>query len=372
MAPSLKDTQKNEVIKYMNSYLELDKVKFNMDPFIIVFKNCVLDLVTMTAVPHTPNTLETIVLDVDYNPHAISKTAEEFFETACCGDQDLKQLLFEAIGYSFLKTAELAKSFILTGEGRNGKSTFLDLINAIVGDENATAIDLKSLSNNFRISNLYGKLVSLAGDISSTPMSDSDLYKSLVSGDKVMVEKKYDQAFEERLYATMFYSANKLPRTPDTTYGFYRRFCILPFNANLDAVQDVDGMAFKRQLLSEESKQWAAYAAVQAIAKVFNTNKKFIEPKVCTDMLNEYRIHNSSSLLWSHKIYAAKETLINEDTIDAYAKYKIWCDQDGYRHQGASRFQEELCLEWELEVVPNGKGEFKFIKRVDKTSTIKL
>ena len=365
MAPTLKDTQKNEVIKYMTSYLELDKVQFNRDPFVITFKNGVLDLPTMTFSPHSPDNLETIILNVNYNPKAESTTADEFFDTATLSNKELETLLYEAIGYSLLKTSELAKSFILTGEGRNGKSTFLDLINEIVGDENATAIDLKSLANNFRISNLHGKLVSLAGDISNTPMNDTDLYKSLVSGDKIMIEKKFDQAFEDRVFATMFYSCNKLPRTPDTTYGFYRRFEILPFHADLSGVEEVDGMLFRRKLLGEASKEYVAYKAVQAIAKIFNTTKKFTRPKVCENIMNEYRIHNSSSLLWAYEEMKGKATtFVNKGTVTTYAKYKIWCETSGYKSQGMSRFQEEICAEFRLDIMPDTAGDNKFVKKV--------
>lgn len=364
MVPSLKDTQKTEVLKYMTSYLEMEKVKFNHDPLSIVLKNGILDLATMDFVPHSPDYLETIALNVEYDSTAESRVADEFFKTITMGDKDVETLLYEVIGYSFLKTAELAKSFILTGGGRNGKSTFQDLINAIVGDENATAIDLKSLSNNFRISNLHGKLVSLAGDISSAPMSDTDTYKSLVSGDKMLLEKKYHQAFEDKIFATLIFSCNKLPRSPDNTYGFLRRFVIVPFHADLAGVSDVDGMKFKRELLGENSKRYVARRAIEAIRRVMDTTKNFIEPQVCKDMLNDYRVGNSSILMFAYETYPNPKKLVGMKLDGVYSHYKIWCETNSYKPFALSRFREEIMSEFKLDIMPSASGEMQFVAKV--------
>lgn len=351
--PILRDTQKNEVIKYLTSFLELEKAKFDDDPYVVTFKNCRVDVLNMTVEPLSPEHLDTVQLDVEYNPDAYHPIVDEFMATASCGIQEVEQLLYEALGYSFLKTVHLAKSFILVGEGRNGKSTYLELIDSIVGEKNSTSIDMKSMGSNFRVSNLQGKLVSTAGDISSTPMSDSDLFKSISSGDRILVEKKYKDAVEERLWATLFFAANKLPRTPDTTYGFYRRFCIIPFNASLTRVSKMEGERFKHTLLSQEAREYAAYRAIQAIHRVLTTTNDFIEPQVCKDMLNNYRIENSSPLQWSYEQMDNTTHVIayeNKELHRTYADYKIWCEINGFRPHGLNRFVDEISTEFGFQI----------------------
>ena len=87
--------------------------------------------------------------------------------------------------------------------------------------------------------------------------------------------------------ATLFFSCNKLPRTPDTSGGFYRRFVIVPFLADLNAVSAVDGMAFKKRLLSQESVDYVAYKAIKAITEVLNTTKEFTMPEEVKAMLDD-------------------------------------------------------------------------------------
>lgn len=330
LCPSLKAYQIDETVKYINRYLYDESVIFNSDPFKIVFKNGILDIYTMKLEPMTPDNLESIRINCNYDPNAYSKTVDEFFNTATNGDKLIEQLLYEAIGYSMLKTNELQKAFILVGSGRNGKSTYLDLIKNVLGRENTTTVSFKDLANNFRAAMLEGKLASLAGDISSQPITDSDLIKSISAGEDITIEQKYKQAQSKSLFSTLFFACNKLPRTPDTSEGFYRRWCIIPFVANLSNVTRVEGMMFKHDLLAQESLDYVAYKAVQAIYKVLTTTNEFTEPQAVKDMLNQYKIDNSTILSWHRDIHKGDiNKLKNLKSGAAYVSYCKWCEEAG-------------------------------------------
>lgn len=346
LCPSLKDFQKKEVINFLNTYLELHLTDFNKNPLSIVFSNGILNLRTMKLEPHNPNQLETIKLHVNYNPDAVGPTADEFFNTATCGDAQIIQLLYEAIGYCFLKTPELHKAFLLIGEGRNGKSTYLDIIKNICGMENCTSLDFKDLGEKFRVGMLHSKLVSLSGDISSQPLKDSDLFKRIVGGDEITIERKNAHPFNDTVFSTLMFSANTLPRTPDTTSGFYRRLCIIPFNADLSTVSLVDGMTFKENLMKD--LEYIAYKAVQHIYNVLNVTHTFIEPTRVKGMMRDYKVDNSSVLSWiASKKYTAKElTAKNEEEL--YSEYVVWCDINGYKSVRSARFDTEICNEFKL------------------------
>lgn len=327
LCPSLKAYQIDETVKYIQRSLYDEAVEFNSDPFKVVFKNGVLDLYTMKLEPMTPDNLESIKLNCNYNPHANSKEVDEFFNTATNGDKLIEQLLYEAIGYSMLKTNELQKAFILVGSGRNGKSTFLDLVKYTLGKENTTTVSIKDLANNFRASMLDGKLASLAGDISSQPITDSDLIKSITAGEDITIEQKYKQAQSKSLFSTLFFACNKLPRTPDTSDGFYRRWCIIPFVANLNSVSRVEGMMFKKKLLEQNSLDYVAYKAIQAIHRVLTTTEEFTEPQVVKDMLENYKIDNSTVLSWFRDVLKNNTTkLQNLKAGAAFVSYSQWCE----------------------------------------------
>lgn len=347
MIPSLTDNRKNEVIKHMDSKLSLNPVLMNQDSYLINFKNGILDIETMQFHPHSPDFYGTIQLNVDYNPNAYNETADEFFTKATRKDKEVEQLLFEAIGYSFLKTIELAKVFILTGSGRNGKSTFLDLIREIVGLDNATTIDFRELSSDFGTAGLADKLVSLAGDISNERITDADIFKKVASGDLIRVNEKYKAKYDIVPITTLFFSANEIPKSADTTYAFYRRLVIVPFHADLSDVSEVEGKLFKRKLISEESKQYVTYKAVQAIHNVLMKSQDFITPKVVERELEQYRIGNSSTLQWARAVQTTTETLNNAPALEIYSAYKEWCDLNGRKHKGFNKFIYEMEIEYE-------------------------
>lgn len=346
LCPQLKDFQKKETLNYIENLLELHLTEFSKDPYKISFLNGRLDLRTMYFEPSTCEHLETIHLHVNWNPDAKGETADEFFRTATCGDQDCEQLLYEAIGYSFIKTSSLQKAFLLYGGGRNGKSTYLDIIKTICGHENCTSVSFKDLGEKFRVSELHNKLVSLSGDISAQPLKDSDLFKQIIGGDEITIERKNQHPFTDTVFATLFFSANKLPRTPDTTYGFYRKLVIIPFNANLSKVSLVDGATFHEKLM--EDAEYIAYKAVLAIKDVLIKSHKFTEPESATNVMIDYKTENSSILSWKKAKRLAVEDLTKETFDEIYAKYTLWCDMNGYKSVRSARFEQEVEEEFGL------------------------
>lgn len=355
LCPRLKQYQKDEAIKYISDILETDSVKFNSNPFNIVFKNGILHLEDMEFEEMSPDQLESVQINVNYNSNAKSAIADDFFHNVTCGDEATKQLLYESIGYAMLKTSELAKSFMLTGSGRNGKSTFFDVVATILGEDNVTHLSPNDLTNNFRSSTLVGKLASLAADISAKPLSETDMLKSISAGDRIMIEKKYEQAYEGRVYSTLFFACNKLPKTPDTSDGFYRRWVIIPFNANLTKVKNVEGFLFKKRLLSQESLDYIAYNAVQAIRKLFATTQEFTEPQSVILMKEAYKINNSSVLSWFKENFVHNKTNPTEKEKEvgikdlgymklgiAYEDYTEWCKETNKQALARPNFEEEV------------------------------
>jgi putative DNA primase/helicase len=356
LAPSLKDFQKQEVLKYISNYLYDEAVKFNNNPYTIVFKNGILNIADGKFNAMTPEYLESIQINANYNPKLKSnKVADEFFDTATVGNQDVQQLLYEAIGYAMLKTAELQKFFILIGSGRNGKSTYLDLAKAIIGEDNAASLSMKDLQNTFRPGMLLNKLASFAADISNQPIQDSDMIKSIASGDAVTLEEKYKNPVSGNTYATLFYAANSLPGTPDTSEGFYRRMVIVPFLADLKKISQIDGLKFKENLLQQEVVDYVATKAVAAITRVMNETKQFTEPDIVKEILKEYRYHNSSVLSWWRE--DMKENMARMMSVryeNAYEWYAEWIKKSGRKGQlNLQNFKEKLKVELNIDLTHN-------------------
>lgn len=69
-----------------------------------------------------------------------------FFDSICCGNKALENLLYEIIGYSLTKSAKLSCGFIFKGNGRNGKSKVFRILEHLLGEEQCSHEHLEDLS----------------------------------------------------------------------------------------------------------------------------------------------------------------------------------------------------------------------------------
>ncbi len=116
---------RNEVINYLEILAESKDV---MSPTYVAVNNGILNLSTLTLMEFSPNHVIKNKINVNYNPKAYSEVMDKTLDKICCNNKSLRNLMEEMVGYTLFKRNELRKCFILTGDGKNGKSTLLDII----------------------------------------------------------------------------------------------------------------------------------------------------------------------------------------------------------------------------------------------------
>src|SRR5699024_4892885 len=156
----------------------------------------------------------------------------------------------------FFTRNELGKAFILIGDKANGKSTFLSLLQAMLGSENISSLDLSELGERFKTAELFGKLANIGDDIGDEFVANPALFKKLVTGDRVNVEKKGQDPFEFNNYSKFIFSANKIPRIKDRTGAVQRRLVIIPFNASFSKDDPDFDPYIKQKLLRKSSIEY--------------------------------------------------------------------------------------------------------------------
>ena len=110
-----------------------------------------------------------------------------------------------------MQQSNFEKVFMLIGEGANGKSTFLGVMQAVLGFDNVSAESLHDLTyERFAVASLFGKMANLHPDIESSELKNTGLLKALISGDAISAEKKYLHSFKFTNKAKLFFSANQL------------------------------------------------------------------------------------------------------------------------------------------------------------------
>lgn len=347
ISPVLKTTHIDEVIETIKRITYTNKVTFNESQFTVLFKNGVFNLIDGTFTEMSPDILETNLIGAEFiqdlKPNAF---VDDFFSTLTCGDTEVEQLLYEAMGYSMFRTSEFQVAFMLYGGGKNGKSTLFDVLRKMIGTKNSTNVSFKDLSNTFRPSMMENKLISIAPDISSSDLEDSDVMKSIIAGEDVTLEKKNKDPKNKPLYCTMWFGCNKLPRTSDNSYGFYRRFVVLPMKADLSKVKRGEGKKFHDSLMRQENIDYVANMALRAFFQVYHVSNEFIEPNVVKEETEKYRDTSDSARQYINKrLERGTLHISNVDSWDAeslYPGYKIFCDERGNKAKGLNSFEQSF------------------------------
>ena len=215
----------------------------------IQFKNKIIDFETDEKIEATPEYFITnpIPWELPQDNDFLTPVMDKIF-TEWVGE-DYKQTLFEIIAYCLIPDYPIHRLFCFIGEGLNGKSCFLRLIEKFIGKDNITSTELDSLlRSRFELAKLYKKLVCIMGETNFSEMDKTSVIKKLTGQDTIGFEYKNKNPFDEYNYAKILIATNNLPVTTDKTIGFYRRWMIIDFpnrfNEKKDILADIPNKEF--------------------------------------------------------------------------------------------------------------------------------
>lgn len=345
VVPSLNRAKRSEVYAYIN--LLIRKNLRTLDANLIAFKNGVYNIEDGSFTDFSPDYIITNKINWNYNPSAKSELAETTLKKFACNDEKIEKLLKEVIGYCFYRYNELGKAFILTGDKSNGKSTFLDMISYLLGQENISSLDLAELGERFKTAELFGKLANIGDDIKGDFIPDLAIFKKLVTGDRVNAERKGQDPFEFNNYSKMLFSANKIPRVKDETGAVLRRLIIVPFNAKFTKDDKDYDPYIKYKLRSDEVMEYLILVGLNGLKDVL-TNKGFtISEKVETE-LQEFDEMNNPILMFIRD--NDENDIKNHTTNEVYLNYTEYCRESGLNPLGKIEFSRQMCKNFDFKV----------------------
>ncbi|MCW0602329.1 phage/plasmid primase, P4 family [Clostridioides difficile] len=340
---NLNKAKRSEVLSYLN--LLISENTSMSEANLIAFKNGIYNIVDNSFIEFSPEFIITNKVNWNYNPGAYSKLVDKTMNKLSCGDFEIRMLLEEVVGYCFYRRNELRKAFILTGDKANGKSTYLDMIKTLLGDENTSALDLKELSDRFKTAELFGKLANIGDDIGDEFIANPAIFKKLVSGDRVNVERKGQNPFDFNNYSKFLFSANNIPRIKDKTGAVLDRLIIIPFDASF-SVNDKDFDPYiKYKLREQEAIEYLINLGLQGLKRVLK-NRKFTVPDKVKKEILEYEEVNNPILGFFKEV----DKIENESTKEIYRKYQEYCILNGLQPISNIEFSRQVVKKFGYEV----------------------
>lgn len=250
--------------------------------------------------------------------------------------------LYEILAYCCLPDYPLHRVFLFIGAGRNGKGTYLTLIERFVGARNTTSTELEALLlRPFETAKLYKKLVVMIGETNFTKLSNTNKLKRLSGGDLVSFEFKNKDAIDAHNYAKILIATNSLPVTDDKTDGFYSRMDITDFPNRFSE---------KSEVLSK-------------IPLVEWNNLAYKTLKVLKRLLREREFTNEGTIEERRERYEARSNPLQlfikeniEENVDSYIfkfdfeqRFNDYCKEHGFRQWSQQALGRELKKQYGYE-----------------------
>ena len=273
-----------------------------------------------------------------YNKYAVSDYAplrdtyfdvDKWFLSIANGDEEIVKLLWEIVNEAVNPNHTREKMVILYGEGNNGKGTFQAMLTNLIGIENISTLTPHDFSGEFKLEMLLGKVCNIGDDISNKYLDDISNLMSIITGDPILINRKGKSVISAQLSLLTIFSANRLPKIRNKSQGAYRRFLIIPFNA------DFNGQVQDRRIKEEylKNKIVLEYILYKALHLDF---EKFSSTSATDHMLEEYKEDNDYLYSFTKDWYVYRKlplvervplplvkTAFNNYLVENYYDYKI-------------------------------------------------
>jgi putative DNA primase/helicase len=340
LMPESKDSQRREVLKYLE--IICDKDAKTADANLIAFTNGVYNIATKELADFSPEVVVTNQIPWDYNSEAYSELCDNTLTKIACRDEAIRKLLEEMIGYCFYRKNEMSKAFICTGRKSNGKSTFLEMIQNVLGQANYSALGLDELDEKFSVASMSGKLANIGDDISDEFLQGRSIaqFKKLVSGNMIKGEiKNNPDIFFFKPTVKLIFSANEIPRMKDKTGAVLRRLIIVPFNATFSK-DDPDYDPYIIWKLKEPTvMEYLIRIGIEGLHRVIEQNAFTSSTKVERE-IREYEELNDPICQFLKDV--EPDQIYNHETKEVHLRYQVFCQQLQVYPVGLPQFSREI------------------------------
>jgi P4 family phage/plasmid primase-like protien len=205
------------------------KDSFNLNKKILNFPNGELEVRNGELKTHTRSNYSTIQMNYSFDAKAECPQWLQFIEDITDGQRDRMDLLQEMFGYCLSHDTRFQKCFYLIGDGANGKSVLLGILEALIGEANTSHVEIAFLNSDFQRIKLMDSMVNICNDIKTDVAGTGSFFKAIVTGDTISGCFKGKDFFDFKPRCKMVFAANSMLSTRDIDNGFLRRICFVNF-----------------------------------------------------------------------------------------------------------------------------------------------
>ena len=311
---------------------------FDRNP-VLTFQNGTLEIETGNFRGFSPDDYCSIIMDYDYDPAATAPTWESFIEDVTDEEPRRQEILQFIAGYVLIPDCRYQKVFILTGDGGNGKSVYLEVMQKVFGTKNTSHVEPSGLVKDFQRIRLKDSLWNIGTDINSN-FANGEIREWMIKisdGTAIQACYKMKDYVDFIPRCKLVYACNELP-TAEIIKGLDRRFQFICFPCQYVDVPDPNDPRQKPKDINLLSKLSAELPGIfnwtYAGYKLLTSVGYFTDAPEQEDFLQQFRRVSDPVLVFceDRNFYGT----ISRDEI--YDWYKGWCERTGHKPLSREKF----------------------------------
>ena len=328
------------IAKFATTDRSVSASEFDTDPFLLAASDMWIDLSNGKPIAPNHEKLISKAISVNYNQAADCPNFMKFLDDIFERDQELIGFVQRAIGYSLTGSTSEQCLFIMIGDGANGKSTFINVINKLSGLYGTTAASQTLIANGGNsvgddLVDLIGaRLITVSETEEGQSLAEAKI-KQMTGGDPLKARPLYGSYVSFSIIGKLWLATNSLPQINNTDHGIWRRIKAIPFNRTFSAEEQDKTLGDKLIQELPGILNWAIEGCLAWQEHELQT------PQIVEDQVAEYKSAMDSISQFvrdeceqdSNHVYAASKF---------YQAYRDWCGSAGRKPQSQTAFKRAL------------------------------
>lgn len=312
-------------LKEATPKLSIEASVLDGDPLILNTPSGEIHLDTGEMTPHDPNHYITHMTKLSPSEERYELWAG-FLEQISCGDEAIADFLQQLAGMAAIGKVYEERLVIALGSGGNGKSTFFNAIQDVLGDYVGTIRSELMISSNdsgkkFEYARLRGKRFIIAEELEEGKQLDTAAVKHLCSTGDINAQFKGKDIFTFKPSHSTVLCTNHMPAVKAVDSGTWDRLIVVPFNGR-----------FRNQ--ATEIKNYGAYLVehcggsilkwiIEGAQKYIQNDYKLLIPEAIQTVTGNYQEENdwAADFFSECLIFDATQSATGSELYDAYQKF---------------------------------------------------
>lgn len=333
--------KKVNMMKECEHLLPVTNETFDNDFDLFNVQNGFINLKAGQLMDHERSNFFTKISNVEYTDKADCPKWDEFLNDIFLGNQKLVRFIQRAVGYSLSGHTSEQVLFVLYGNGRNGKSVFLDILNEVFGNY-STNIQPQAIMASKNQSDASPEIAKLDGArlVTTTEPNegerfDEGLLKQLTGGDRVSARKLYENEFEFTPQFKLWMATNHKPYVRGRDEGIWRRFIIIPFDKQIP-IHEID-----RDLTNKLKRELPAIMRWCVDGFLEWQRIGLAEPAIIKEQRDEYRVEMDSTEAFIEECCNVEGTKYVK-TSELFKAYDFWAKENHQYRMSNKKFRSEM------------------------------